>query len=365
VRGPIEARIAALRGQVRRLLALHGLSRLAFGLAAAVLIACLADWLIHLAPELRLILLIGVVVLGAWLALRRVILPLVVKFADLDIALRIEERWPGLNDRLASTVQFLRADRGRDDQLGSQALRDATVEQTLAEVESIDFRQVADNRPALKAAGWAFAILALIGTVAALEPDQSGIAIRRLLRPYGPDRWPQATHLTVLAETPKKIARGMPFALAVAIAPGERMPATARVTYTYDDGESTTEPLRPTEDGTFRGRVESVARPFRFSVEAGDDTTAPWAVEVVPPPVIEKPVVRVVAPAYTALRPQELASGNTQVRVVEGTRIEFEARANKAIASAILRRGDAVAKEPVKVADGGRAISTSFVAKES
>ena len=61
MRGPIEARIAALRGQVRRLLALHGLSRLAFGLAAAVLFACLADWLIHLAPELRLILLIGVV----------------------------------------------------------------------------------------------------------------------------------------------------------------------------------------------------------------------------------------------------------------------------------------------------------------
>ena len=73
---------------------------------------------------------------------------------------------------------------------------------------------MADNRPALKAAGWAVAILALIGTVAALEPTQSGIAFRRLLRPYGPDRWPQATHLTVLPETPKKIARGMPFALA-------------------------------------------------------------------------------------------------------------------------------------------------------
>ncbi len=365
MRGPIEARIAALRGQVRRLLVLHGLSRLAFGLAAAVLGAGVADWLIHLTPEVRLVLLIGVVGLAAWLAFRRVVMPLVVRFADLDIALRIEDRWPGLNDRLASTVQFLRAERGQDDRHGSQALRDATVEQTLAEVESIDFRQVADNRPAFKAAGWASTILALMVTVAAVEPALSGIALRRLLRPFGPDRWPQTTHLTVLAETPRKVARGMPFALAVAIAPGERMPPSARVTFLYEDGEATTEPLRPTEDGTFRGRVESVARPFRFTVEAGDDLTAPWPVAVVPPPTLEKTTVRIVAPAYTALRPQELAAGNTQIKVVEGTRIELEARANKAIASATLRRGEAAAKELVKVADNGRAISTAFVAKES
>ena len=64
MRGPIEARIAALRGQVRRLLALHGLSRLVFGLAAAVLAAGSADWLIHLVPEVRLVLLVGVVGAG-------------------------------------------------------------------------------------------------------------------------------------------------------------------------------------------------------------------------------------------------------------------------------------------------------------
>ncbi len=64
MRGPIEARIAALRGQVRRLLALHGLSRLVLGLATAVLVACLADWLIHLVPEVRLVLLLGVIGAG-------------------------------------------------------------------------------------------------------------------------------------------------------------------------------------------------------------------------------------------------------------------------------------------------------------
>ncbi len=366
MRGPIEARIAALRGQVRRLLAIHGLSRLVFGLATAILAAGSADWLVHLAPEVRVALLVGVIGLGAWLLIRRVLMPLVVRFGDLDIALRIEERWPGLNDRLASTVQFLRQARGDDAALGSQALRDATVEQTLVEVESIDFRQVADPRAARKAAAWAVLALAAVGTVAAVEPHLSGIAFRRLFNPYGPDRWPQATHLTVLdAETPKKIARGMPFTLAVGIAPGERMPSTARVTYTYPDGETASEPLRSTDDGTFRGRLESVARPFTFTVEAGDDVTAPWSVAVVPPPSLEKTTVRVIAPAYTALASQELAPGNTQVRAVEVGRTEFEAVANKPIASAVLRRGDSSSKDPVKIAEGGRGLSTSFAVKES
>ena len=365
MRGPIEGRIAALRGQVRRLLALHGLSWLAFGLVSAILAAGSVDWLVNLAPEVRLVLLAGVIGLGLWLAVRRVVMPLVVRFADLDIALRIEERWPGLNDRLASTVQFLRSAKGQDDRLGSQALRDATVEQTLVEVDKIDFRQVADPRSARKAAAWAVAVLAVMGTVAAVEPDLSGIALRRLFRPYGPDRWPQVTHLRILDETPTRLARGMHFTLAVAVAEGERPPSSARVTYIYPDGETSTEPLRPTDDGTFRGRIDSVSRPFRFTVAAGDDVTEPRSVEVVPPPSLEATTVRVVAPAYTALKAQTLAPGNTQVRAVEGSRIEFEARANKPIASALLRRGDAVAKEGVKIADGGRALATSFGVKES
>ncbi len=66
------------------------------------------DWTFHLAGEVRLGLLIGIAGLLAWLAARYVVAPLIVRFRDLDIALRIEQHWPGLNDRLASTVQFLR-----------------------------------------------------------------------------------------------------------------------------------------------------------------------------------------------------------------------------------------------------------------
>ena len=43
-RSPLESRIAALRRRVRGLVLVHGLSRVAAGLAPMVLLACLADW---------------------------------------------------------------------------------------------------------------------------------------------------------------------------------------------------------------------------------------------------------------------------------------------------------------------------------
>ena len=109
----LESRIVQLRARVRRLLALHGLSLVVALLVPLVIVAGLADWLIHLDAAVRLVLLLGLIGLGGWLAYRHVITPLVVRFRDLDIALRIEQRWPGLNDRLASTVQFFRIARRR------------------------------------------------------------------------------------------------------------------------------------------------------------------------------------------------------------------------------------------------------------
>jgi len=184
----LEARIATLRNQVRRLLALRGLSWIVALLVPTLILLGLADWGIHLDSIVRLGALVCLGGFAAWLILRYVLTPLIVKFADLDIAMRIEERWPGLNDRLASTVQFLRLARD-DDRFGSPALRAATVRQTLEETQSIDFREVIEPRPVLRALGLAAVSLVVAATFIAAAPDLSRIAMRRLFLPFGPDRW--------------------------------------------------------------------------------------------------------------------------------------------------------------------------------
>ena len=89
------------------------------------------------------------------------------------------------------------------------------------------------------------------------------------------------------------------------------MPASARATYRFEDGETETESLRAVEGGMFRGRIESVNRPFTFSVAAGDDSTSirDVAVKVVPPPALKDLTVRLFAPAYTGLRAADHGPG--------------------------------------------------------
>lgn len=343
------SRIATLRGRVRRLLALHGLGWVVGLTVPLMILACLTDWLAHLDAGVRLTFLLALTGSAGWLAYRHVVVPLIVRFGNLDIALRIEERWPGLNDRLASTVQFLEV-ADDDDRFGSRALREATVRQTLAETESMDFREVVETRPTKKALALAAGALALASAFLVAEPGLSRIAARRLFLPFGSDRWPQMTHLTLLdRETPRKIARGEPFALAVAVAQGDRIPSSARAAYRFDDGETLVEPLRAVEGGVFRGRIETVERSFKFSVSAGDDSTSvrDVAVAVVPPPTINDLTIRLVPPEYTKQGPLILAPGKTQVKAVEGTRVELEAQTNKPIALAALRLGEGTGPEPV------------------
>ncbi|MBY0397537.1 MAG: DUF4175 domain-containing protein, partial [Thermoleophilia bacterium] len=213
----LTSRIARLRGQVRRLLAVHGLGRTVAVVVPLILLACLADWLFHLDSVARSAILAGLAGAAAWLLYRHVLVPLFVRFGDLDIALKIEERWPGLYDRLSSTIEFLKVPPG-DDRHGSPALREATVKQALAETEAIDFREVVESRPAWRAMALATTALAIATGVGSIEPQLSKIALRRLFLPFGRDAWPQLTHLAVVdAETPRKVARGEPFTLAVAV----------------------------------------------------------------------------------------------------------------------------------------------------
>src|SRR5438045_3819868 len=132
------------------------------GLVVPIIILLgLADWMIHLDSLVRLAGLLGLLGFSGWLVVRYMVRPLVVQFGDLDIAMRIEQRWPGLNDRLASTVQFLRLEPG-DDRFGSPEMRAATIRQTMEETRSIDFREVIEPRPLVNAMGVASAVL-LVG----------------------------------------------------------------------------------------------------------------------------------------------------------------------------------------------------------
>ena len=74
----------------------------------------------------------------------------------------------------------------------------------------------------------------------------------------------------------------------------------------------------------------------------GDDATSirDVAVRVVPPPSLKALTVRIVSPPYTGVPAQTLAPGLTQLRALEGTRLELDAEASKPLEAAELRIGE-------------------------
>jgi hypothetical protein len=354
---PLERRLATLRRQVRRLLAVQGLATVAASVLLAVLLTGLLDWLFHFSRELRFVLLLALAALAAWLVSRHVLAPLLVRFRDLDVALRIERRWPGLQDRLATTVQFLKLRHdgpSAADRFGSAQLREETIRRTLAEVESIDFREVVDPRPARRALMSAALPAGLGLLLFALAPGLCRIALDRLFRPLASTQWPRQTHLAVLepSDARPRLLRGEPFRLEVGVAPGELIPESGEVTYRFANGEVLTRRLGARLGGAggalpdrLTDRLAEVNQSFSFTIRAGDDETPPRAVEVIPPPALTHARALLTPPPHTGepaswVEPLggHAAPGSTFAldRVVEGTVVEIQAAAGKPLAAVVL-----------------------------
>src|SRR5579872_5683799 len=141
----LDNRLTDLRRRVRHVLVTHGVSWLAAVLVGSILVECLGDWLFHFDdPMVRLILGLAILAVAAWVVRRYLLNPLSVQHSDVDLALRIEDRYPGFQDSLASSVQFIRS--GADPRFGSPELQQAVVATTLGRLDDVDCGDVVDTR---------------------------------------------------------------------------------------------------------------------------------------------------------------------------------------------------------------------------
>ncbi len=347
-------RIASFRGRVRRLLGIYGLARVAAIGLVFVVVAGWADWAIHIASPIRALEFLGLIVLSA-LALRSFVLrPLLANFDDLALALRIEDRWPGLQDRLASAVEFLAIpEQAQTSDNASPALRKRVIDQAFAEVESLDFTEAIDPRPARQSLKFLGIAAALAAFSVLLGPSSARIAVARFFNPVSGPEWPKSTLLEWVEATPK-VAVGEPWSLVVKVAEGYKVPASAIAEFRFADGETASEPLRILENGEFRGRLESVTQSFSVSVRGGDDRTNAKSVVAVTPPRLADAAIEIAQPAYTTLPAVRLAPGSAQIRAVEGSTVRLTAKSTKSLSAASLKFADSKAKPPAVELDTAR-----------
>ena len=328
---PLNRRIALLRTRVRRMLLIYGLSTVVATVLGALIVLGLGDYLIRFQDRgIRVMCWLALLGVLAWSCLRCLARPLAHRFGDVDLALRLQERFPVLGDRLVSAVEFLR--QSEDDPMaGSAALRRVVIAQAAAETDRLDWSEALDRGRPIRAVLAAAAVALLAGLFVALAPAASRIAMARLLHPLGDLAWPQTTHLA-LRESVARVARGQPFEVEVIDAQGARLPSEVLIHYRFPDGEPAAgEEVQRMQllAGAMVARRENVSRSFEFRIKGGDDLSMPWMpVEVLEPPAVGAISVELFPPPYSGWPPEKIGAGGS-IRALAGTRVRLLGEATK------------------------------------
>lgn len=315
---------------------------------AVLAAACALDIAFHLPGVVRAALLVGVLATVGVSFLRGVRSASGEPVSPLAVALLLEERFPRLNDSLASAVDFLTSGTVR-----TSRFRRVTTVRAENLAARYNFGAIIPSGRAWKAFWLAALVVAVVTPLALLDTSRSALAVVRLADPFGKHPWPTKTRIELLEPTVTPdhellLAKGEPFPLKFAVR--GVIPEFAIVEVRLSENEPTEEvvPINPAEGATHsvhevRLDAARVPRDFDFRILANDAETDWVHVTVAPAPRLvplegrPSPLVRLTYPEYTDLPPAALPDGTGVVEAVAGTEIHFRAAADRRIVSAVFR----------------------------
>lgn len=332
----LSDRFGRLRRRSRGQVVARSITALAAGCLAYVLLIGALDWTVELPAIVRAVLLVAALIGAGWIVLRSLITPWADAGNDLSLALRIERRFPKLNDALASAIEF-----DRSSGHGSSALRAATRQNAVREMADCDLDALVDYRsPIRRSAVCVLLTIVALGLIIN-APSRCSISLARIADPFGEHPWPPDTIMTVTA--PEWLARGDPFILR-----GELsgvVPDRAELEVATESAPNQTLVLPVTEreaGGTFGIRLEPnrVSNGFRYRVRAHDAAT-PWRTVAVfvPPELADRdgrssPQVQLSFPKYSQKAPVDLPDGGCNIQGVTGVVARIRAAVDRPIARA-------------------------------
>ena len=198
---PLLRRLAMLRLKVRFLDGWKGICALVTLILAVGVGVGVLDYFVHLPTLVRATFLVMLLVGSGLVVYRYLMQPFGKKCDDLNLALRIEEEYPELNDALASTVQFLSHSKAEQARLGgSEAMLNRTVQDAADKAASYDFSRILHLRAALLFGVAALCAIGAATWVTAAYRPYATIAFWRLVEPFGMHTWTQVA-----------VARAAPF----------------------------------------------------------------------------------------------------------------------------------------------------------
>lgn len=318
--------------QLRRRLLVTRIAAAAMAATWAAAIAALswvvAEAVLYLPPVLRTAW--GVLVPAAGIATAcRCLWSLPGELDTQALALRAEAGCAQLRQRLITALQLWPR---RDQDPYSRSLLAASVREASRIFAAVGLGDLIDAGPLRRQARWLGLALAACALGGLTLGDALFPAIGRCAHPTATYLRPVRTHIEVMPGN-MEVVRGDDAEIAIHLSGS--LPPTAQIL--RREGEAAPwlhdEIVVDGRSDTLYYTFEAAQRAFEYRVRAGDGETPAYAVDVIPPPVVQRLRLTFTYPAYSGLPPRvEAESGD--IRALTGTTIGVDIRASKPLAEA-------------------------------
>jgi hypothetical protein len=329
----LHSRLDDLAVRVRKLRFLRAVSRAAFLLPVAALVAILIDGYLGLPGWLRFALLAG------WLLLLvrevRNILRARTSQVDLEaIASAVEEEYPRLAERLTTAVELAECS---DESNGAPALIDEVIHDADSRARKLDLA-TAFPRAGAVSAGVTALLVILVLLVPLFVAPRGGELTRRFFLPfYTPSK--SVPYKVVVTSGDPAIKRGDPISLTAYVEPTRQdaqLPTAATLVVTAN-GKEERLAMTSNEANVWYARRPAAEADFDYRVEAGGAVSDTHHVFVVEPITLGAAHVTVNPPAYAVQgREDQRVEGLGELVALEHSTISFELRFVPRPASAVL-----------------------------
>ena len=330
----VYRRLSTLRRVLRLHLVGRGLCLLVVAMVVAVFLTLAIDYPLRLDRAQRLVILAMVLCGVGYVLWRFLVRPLRVPMGPEELALVFESRYPHLDDRLISLLQFGTRPSSRAG--ASEAMIRKLAEEANALARRLAVRDVVESAGTWKRAGWLAGALAVLAVFSIWKaPIMGPWFMRNVLLADLP--YPRQTYLTVHGGPEFRVVRGGHLSVRVT-AEGVVPPAvTFHMRFPGLGKVEQNVPAAGPGQGNYTKTFQNVSDAFEFYVTGNDDRSGLCRVTVVSPPELVALRGLKRSPGYMnrpADEPFQAEQGI--IPVPPGTQLFLVGQANKDLSSARL-----------------------------
>ncbi len=193
--------LSSIRRKVRVLGVMYGVGIVLASAVGLILAVVFLDYVLNLPAVPRMLFLLAAFVGIVYTIWNYVFKPLAARLSLGDVAGRLENAFPQFDDRLRSTVDFVRSDLP-----GSPVMKDRVIGEADRMASSVNLNTALSAKPVVFSLGAGILALGLSILLIFSYFGLARIAFSRMM--LGPDKWPRRTQIDVIKGLPAKVAAG-------------------------------------------------------------------------------------------------------------------------------------------------------------